>query len=82
MLYLFFLQSIAEGSCGLDKSKNESFKRKKVKRGLEKNPFSLSTSIQLLGKDPKSWDTIYIEGRTQNLSISVIDGSKCSPNFK
>ena len=24
---------------------------------------SLSTWIQLLGKDPKSWDTIYIEGK-------------------
>ena len=38
-------------------------KRKKVKSGgLEKTVF-LSTWIQLLSKDPKSWDTIYIEGK-------------------
>ena len=44
------------------KRPRKNFCYQKLKVVLKKT-FSLSTWIQLLGKDPKSWDTIYIEGK-------------------
>ena len=65
----------------LDKTKNRSFKRKKVKSGLEFFfPYPLEFSFWV--KTPNHETRFTLRGRTQNLSISVIDGSKCSPNFK